>query len=143
MRKTKMALAVAGALALAACGGGGHSPTTPAGSTTIFSTVLLDQQFAATILDAKLVVDGVVVAESASTVAASVTILAGQGSLSSGHHTLSVVIAAQTVSPSAYTALAPDISIFDASGTRIKDIKLTDRSATLATGQSIDYAFDS
>ena len=48
-------------LLLGACGGGGHSPTAPAGFTT-FTTVLLNQDLAATIEDAKVVLDGVVVA---------------------------------------------------------------------------------
>jgi hypothetical protein len=97
--KTKTVLALCCAVALAACGGGGHSPTAPAGFTT-FATVLVSQGSAPTIEDAKLSVDGVVVAESAAT--------------------------------------TPQLLVV-----RIKDIKLTDRSASLATGQSIDYTFDS
>jgi hypothetical protein len=139
---TKTVLAWLFALLIAACGGGGHSPTAPAGFTT-FATVLLNQNFAATIGDAKLVVDGVVVGDSASTIPASTVILVGMGNLGAGHHPLSVVIAAQTDSPSPYTTLAPDISFFDPSGTRIRELKLPDRSASLATGQSIDFSFDS
>lgn len=129
-------------LLLGACGGGGHSPTAPAGFTT-FTTVLLNQDLAATIEDAKVVLDGVVVAESAATSPASQVIFFGMGDLSAGHHTLSVVIAAQTTSPNPYTVLAPDISFFDASGARTRDIKLANGSRSLATGQSIDYTFDS
>lgn len=138
--RTKMILALPCALAIAACGGGGHSPTAPAGFAT-FATVLVSQD--ATLEDAKLLVDGAVVAESVSTTPGLIFFLVGQGTLSAGHHTLSVLVAAQSASPSLYTAKAPDISIFDASGARTNDIKLPDRSASLATGQSIDYTFDS
>jgi hypothetical protein len=140
--RTKIVLALPCALAIAACGGGGHSPTEPTSLAT-FATLLVCQGGTPTLRDAKLLVDGAVVAETASTTPGLDFILVGQGTLAAGHHTLSVLIAAQTASPSSYTALAPDISIFDAHGVRTNDIKLPDRSGNLATGQSIDYTFDS
>jgi hypothetical protein len=138
------ACALACAATLTSCGGGGgSSPTAPSGFLAIAATVVVAEAGAPTIQEARLVLDGTVVWVAASTTPALSAILIDQGSsIASGHHTLSVVIAAQTVSPSSYQVLAPDVSIFTAAGARVKDIKLDNRSASLATGQSIDYGFD-
>jgi hypothetical protein len=138
-----LGVALACAATLASCGGGGSSPTAPQGFIAIAATVLLNEQAVPTIQEARLVLDGTVVAVASSSTPVFSAILLDQGSgIASGHHTLSVLIAAQTTSPNSYQVLAPDVSIFNAAGVRVHDIKLDNRSARLATGQSIDYGFD-
>jgi hypothetical protein len=141
--RSVITLLFACALACAACGGGGSGPTAPSGFVAIIATVLVADGGAPTIEEAKLVLDGAVVGDASSTTPALSAILLDPGSgIASGHHTLSVVIAAQSASPSSYQALTPDVSIFTAGGVRVHDIMLVTRGAKLATGQSIDYTFD-
>jgi hypothetical protein len=70
-----------------------------------------------------------------------VKLLAGLGTGSpTGQHVLSIVMAAQTVSPTPYLVLGPEISFFDQNGTRVNYIHFDQRQVTLATDQSVDYS---
>jgi|HubBroStandDraft_3_1064219.scaffolds.fasta_scaffold43328_2 hypothetical protein len=142
-RRAALACALLSAVLFTSCGGGSSSPTAPSGLLAVVATVVLNQNGVPTLLDVRLVLDGTVVGGASGATPGQSAILLDQGSaIASGHHTLSVLVAAQTVSPSPYQVLAPDVSIFNSAGVRIQDIKLPDRSASLATGQSIDYTFD-
>ncbi len=129
---------------LMACGGGHSGPTAPAELTVTLTTALLGTSPVPSLLEAKLLLDGKVVDDSLAGLGpASFLPLFAQGTarMDGEQHTLSVVIARQTVSPTSYIVAPPDISFFDASGKRVDDIRLEQRNVTLATGQGTDYAF--
>jgi hypothetical protein len=127
---------------LTACGGGhGGSPTAPAELPVKLSTALWDTSPTPTILEAKLFFDGKLVCDSFSGAGPAPHLelfTQGTGQMT-GQHTISVMIAAQTVSPTLYLVLPPDIVFFDASGNRVNEFRLEQRRVTLATGQSTDY----
>jgi hypothetical protein len=126
---------------LMACGGGHGGPTAPADFHVKIGTALWDTTSTPTILEAKLFFDGKLVCDAFTGAGPLRNIdLFTQGTAQmTGQHTLSVAIAAQTVSPTRYLVLPPEISFFDASDNRVNDIRLEQRQVTLATGQSTDY----
>ncbi|HLX06397.1 MAG TPA: hypothetical protein VKY89_00905 [Thermoanaerobaculia bacterium] len=142
--KPPAAAAILLCFCLMACGGGHGGPTAPAELQVKITTALLDTSPTATILEAKLLLDGKLATDaSAGAGALGFLDLFAQGTarMDGQQHTLSVVIARQTVSPTPYIVAPPDISFFDASGNRVDDIRLEQRNVTLATGQGTDYTF--
>jgi len=127
------------ALCALRCNGG--SSTSPTGFQLAITVALQNSAQAATILDAQLVIDGVLVQETTESDPASLAQLVSTGFLVAGSHSLSVVIAAQTSTPNNYTSPSPDIRVFDLNGNLVKELRLATQSANLATGQGISYSF--
>jgi hypothetical protein len=128
---------------MAGCGGGHHggSPTESTQFTVKITTLIMDVTSTPTLLEARLLVDGKLANDANAGAGALPDLgLFAQGTEdSSGTHTISIVIAAQTASPTTYLILPPEIQVFDASGARVQDIHLDQRQVSLATGQSVDY----
>ncbi|HLX09721.1 MAG TPA: hypothetical protein VKY89_17840 [Thermoanaerobaculia bacterium] len=138
VRRSLFALAVVGVCAM-----GCHSstPTSTTGFQLLITTNVANTALTPTIVEATLLLDGVVAADVPESPAAAIAALSAQGSASAGSHVMQIVIAQQTTSPNTYTVTAPVIQIFDTSGTLLKTVQLSTQTASLATGGSISYSF--
>ena len=129
------------ALALAGCHSGSGTTSSPGGLQITIAAGMVNTALAPTILDAQLLFDGVVAVDAPSSTGVAIVSLSTAGATSSGSHTLAFLIASQTSTPNNYTVPAPTIQVFDANGNFLKTLNLTTTTASLATGQSINYNF--
>ncbi len=141
-------LAVLAMLALASwsCGGRSGGPTEPGTAYRLrISTAIQNQETAPTILDAKLFLDGSLVADSPSpggNYIAEFATLAGP--VPSGSHTFSIQVSAQTSTPNRYTMPEAFVDVLDPNNPSLirTSIRFTPIMQTLETGQSIDLKFE-
>jgi len=142
-RRAKL-FVVLGALAglgVLSCSGSSSSPTSPGTLQVVITSGMLNTALSPTILEAQCLFDGVIAADTSSATPIPLASLNSAGTTSTGSHTMVFTIVSQTSSPNGYTVAAPDIQVFDAAGNFLRDVKLSNQSATLATGQSITYNF--
>jgi hypothetical protein len=132
-------------------GCGKSSPTEPAIDfgcpATVFKATLTNTSGAATLIQYQFVLDGKLIdVPDQPAPVASVNIARAFTPAFIGHHVLAVLIAKQTATPSGYTVLAPQVYLEFAEGFVCsghgKTVVLSDKTATLATGESISYTFD-
>ncbi len=123
-------------------------------------TAIQNQETASTILDAKLFLDGALVAESPSPGGSGLSSLDGSGlsspggsniaqfetmagPIASGLHTLSIRVVAQTSTPNRYTVPEAFVDVLDSNNLSVikTSNEFTAIKKTLATGQGIDLRF--
>jgi hypothetical protein len=138
---------------LAALVAPGCSPTAPDSgelNTYVAFPTLDNATGAPTILDARLLLDGVVEAEDNETIGYVEAVLSPTDStITAGSHTLTFLLVSQTASvPTRYTVPKFDITIFECPEGSLSDtsqfsetIHMPTQTASLAAGQSITYTF--
>lgn len=144
---TILRLAALAVLALASlsCRGKSSGPTAPRALYGLrIITAVQTQKTAPAILDAKLFLDGNLVADWASPRGTNIAEFGTMaGPVRSGSHTFSIRIVAQTVTPNLYTIPEAFVDVLDPTNpSSIKaSIEFITVMKTLATGQSIDLRF--
>jgi hypothetical protein len=130
-------------LGLPVLGCHGNSPTSASSGFQIaIIASLANSTMAPTIVEAQVLLDGVVVEDPGTEAApAPLVTFTPIGFAAAGPHTLQLQIVDQTTSPNNYTVAMPFIRVFDLSGTLLKNIQLSTESASLATGGTINYSF--
>ena len=139
LKSTVAVLALAG-MSLASC----HSsstPTTPGTINVVITTTIANTSLKATLIEAQLLFDGTEITDNTATAASVALNLNASGPTSTGAHTLTFVVVQQTSTPNSYTVTSPDIKEYDSNNNLLKDVVLPTQSATLATGQVIQYSF--
>lgn len=132
---------VASLLLVGLVGCGKSSPTEPAAGNTLFFKVTISNTAGKDTLQTLVVsLDGFEVTGSQTTHNYST-----ERQPLSGHHTLTLTIASQSESPSRYAA-SVDVALgsprFPTGVNIFKEVMLPQQTATLATGESITWAFD-
>lgn len=141
LRQASAAALLAGFLALG-CSGGGNGPTSSSGFQIVIIAALTNTALAPTIVEARLLFDGVEVEDPGTEANPAATLLfTPTGFATTGPHTFALQIVAQTTSPNSYTVPPPVIRVFDVAGTLLKTIQLSSQTASLATGGTISYSF--
>jgi hypothetical protein len=154
-RSSLAAMAAMAVLALASssCGGRSKAPTEPRALYGLrIIAAIQNQETASTILDAKLFLDGALVADSPSPGGSGSPSPGGSniaefetmaGPVASGPHTFSIQVVAQTSTPNRYTLPEAFVDVLDPNNpSSIKTSnEFTTIMKTLATGQSIDLRF--
>lgn len=134
-------------LALASsCRDGSGGPTAPRALYRLrIIAAIQNQETASTILDAKLFLDGALVADSPSPGGSNIAEFEKTmaGPIASGPHTFSIQVDAQTSTPNRYTVPEAFVDVLDPNNpSSIKTSnEFTAIMNTLATGQSIDLRF--
>jgi len=140
LRQASLAAILAG---LAVLGCHGNSPTSSSSGFQIaILASLANSAMAPTIVEARLLIDGVDVDDPGTepSPVPSITFIT-TGLIASGPHTLQFQIVGQTTSPNNYTVTMPVVRVFDLNGTLLKTIQLNTQTASLATGGTISYPF--
>jgi hypothetical protein len=127
-------------------GCGKSSPTEPAAGNTLFFTVTISNTAGKDTLQTLGVsLDGLVVTGSQNNRNYSIDNFGHPQVQLAGHHTLTLTIASQSESPSRYAA-SVDVALgsprFPTGVNIFKEVMLPQQTATLATGESITWAFD-
>jgi hypothetical protein len=145
LRRASVASLALLALAPSSCRGGSGGPTAPRAMYRLrIIAAIQNQETASTILDAKLFLDGSLVADSPSPNGTNIAEFETMAEpVPSGFHTFSIRIVAQTVTPNRYTVPEAFVDVLDPTNpSAIKtSIEFTTIMKTLATGQSIDLRF--
>jgi hypothetical protein len=136
LKSTVAVLAVAG-LSLAGC----HSstPTSSSGPTIIITGSVINSALQPTLLEAQLLFDGTEVMDGTLPAPGPSINLSAEGPTTSGAHVVTFLIANQTSSPNKYTVTGATVEELDANGNVTLNIPLPTMTATLATGQVIQY----
>jgi hypothetical protein len=126
-------------------------PDTADLNTIVAFPTLNNASGAPTILDARLLLDGVsAIEQTGASGFASAALYTGQVSVTSGRHTLTFLLVSQTTSvPTRYTVPKFTITVYACTGGTIEDtdvfstdLKQDAETASLTAGQSITYTFD-
>ncbi|HVT58169.1 MAG TPA: hypothetical protein VHR45_07195 [Thermoanaerobaculia bacterium] len=153
MQMTKALLAVTlAALGMSGCNGSptAPDPNTPLNTYIVFAD-LVNVSGAPTILDAQLLLDGVVVEEKTFDDVGGVAdaLLADNSAIFAGRHTLTLLLARQTTSlPTTYRVPKFDFHLLSCNegslgylGPTTEDLHLPTQTASLTAGQGISYTF--
>jgi hypothetical protein len=145
LRRASVASLALLALAASNCRDGSDGPTAPRAVYRLrIIAAIQDQETASTILDAKLFLDGALVADSPSPGGSNIAQFETMaGPVASGPHTFSIQVVAQTSTPNRYTVPEAFVDLLDPNNpSSIKTSnEFTTIMKTLATGQSIDLKF--
>ena len=160
-RASVASLALLALVSSSSRGGGSGVPAAPRAVYRLrIITAIQNQETASTILDAKLFLDGALVADSPSPGGSGLPSLNGSGlspldgtniaefetmtgPVASGPHTFSIRVAAQTSTPNRYTLPEAFVDVLDPNNLSVikTSHEFTAIKKTLATGQSIDLKF--
>jgi hypothetical protein len=145
LRRASVASLALLALAASNCRDGSDGPTAPRAVYRLrIIAAIQDQGTASTILDAKLFLDGALVADSPSPGGSNIAQFETMaGPVASGPHTFSIQVVAQTSTPNRYTLPEAFVDALDPNNPLLikTSHEFTAILKTLATGQSIDLRF--
>jgi hypothetical protein len=133
------------AVALALCALGAlacsKSSLTEPGTSSITLTVsVVNAAGQSTVETAQAVMDGTLFIQTSSPTPLSTLTLIGSEPLAAGNHTLTVVITAQSASPTSYI-VTPSVEVFNSGGTLVNTVVPVAQTVSLATGAGATFTF--